>query len=256
LKFLIPKPLAATCKPSYPFRLTSIQSDWDDIDAVVDFIRAYRHVGTVNLIAWSRGAPRAGGYVARHPDKVNKLVLYAPVYKRTTLSDPPPAGALPEPGVPIHIFDAWTFPDWDGMVQCPNQFDPQIRGVISPTQLQFDQLGSTWGTRGVIRSPVQNTNPATTPPPGGLWGWNPESAGQVNAPTLIIRGALDTLAPSADVQNLFDDLGTASKVSITVSCSSHFLVWENQHLVLLKASRDWLHLGTVNGHAQGTYAVS
>src|SRR5262249_32182782 len=33
-KLLIPNPLSDVCKPSYPFRLTSIQSDWDDIDAV------------------------------------------------------------------------------------------------------------------------------------------------------------------------------------------------------------------------------
>ncbi len=39
---LIPNPLREVCKPSYPFRLTTIQSDWDDIDAVVDFIRDLR----------------------------------------------------------------------------------------------------------------------------------------------------------------------------------------------------------------------
>lgn len=35
-----PHPLAAPCEPSYPFRSTTVQSDWDEIDTVVDYIRA------------------------------------------------------------------------------------------------------------------------------------------------------------------------------------------------------------------------
>lgn len=255
-KLLIPNPLSDVCKPNYPFRLTSIQSDWDDIDAVVDFIRDLRDVEAVSLIGWSRGGPRAGGYAARHPEKVDKLVLYAPVYKRTTLSDPPPPETLPQAGVPMSVFDPWTFPGWDAMVKCADQFNPDIRRVISSAQLEFDTLGSTWGTRGVIRTPNQNTNPATTPPPGGLWGWNPEFAARVEAPTLIIRGDLDTLAPAAGAQSLFEDLGSESKVSITVPCASHFLVWENQHMVLLEASRDWLRHGAFNWRSNGAFSVA
>ena len=73
---------AAPCAPSYPRNVTTIASDWNDIDAVVDYIRALRHVDRVSLVAWSLGGPRAGGYAARHPEKVNKLVLLAPAYGR------------------------------------------------------------------------------------------------------------------------------------------------------------------------------
>jgi hypothetical protein len=33
--YLVPNPLAHPCSPAYPFQLTTIQSDWDEIDTVV-----------------------------------------------------------------------------------------------------------------------------------------------------------------------------------------------------------------------------
>lgn len=73
--YLVPKPLAQTCSPSYPFMLTSLESDFDEIDRVVDYLREIRNVDKVSLVAWSRGGDRAGGYTARHPEKVDKLFL-------------------------------------------------------------------------------------------------------------------------------------------------------------------------------------
>ena len=78
--FVPPDP--APCDASYPSQLTTIASDWNDIDAVVDHIRALRRVTRVSLVAWSLGGPRAGGYAAQHPDKVHRLVLLAPAYNR------------------------------------------------------------------------------------------------------------------------------------------------------------------------------
>ena len=80
--FLIPNPLPEPCDPGYPFTLTNMQSDWDEIDTVVDYIRQLRGVERVNLIGWSRAGVRIGGYTARHPEKVEKLFLYAPRYNR------------------------------------------------------------------------------------------------------------------------------------------------------------------------------
>src|SRR5262247_732850 len=78
-----------TCAPSYSRNLTTIASDWNDIDAVVDYIRSLRHVERVSLVGWSLGGPRAGGYAARHPEKVQRLVLLAPAYGRTGPTEAP-----------------------------------------------------------------------------------------------------------------------------------------------------------------------
>src|SRR6185436_19772481 len=54
---LVPGVIPARCAPSYPYQVTTIQSDWDDVGAVVDHIRALRRVDKVNLVAWSLGGP-------------------------------------------------------------------------------------------------------------------------------------------------------------------------------------------------------
>jgi hypothetical protein len=46
-----------------------------------------RHVERVDVIAWSRGGPRAVGYVAQHPESVRRLVLLAPSYKLAFQTD-------------------------------------------------------------------------------------------------------------------------------------------------------------------------
>src|SRR5262245_1463862 len=89
----------APCASGYGHALTTIASDWNDIDGVVDYIRALRRVDRVSLLAWSLGGPRAGGYAAQHPDKVQKLVLLAPAYNRNAAAAP---AKMPPEGVPMN----------------------------------------------------------------------------------------------------------------------------------------------------------
>ena len=112
--YLIPTPLAQPCSPSYPFQLTSLESDGDEIDTVVEYLRQRRGVDKVNLIGWSRGGNRAGHYAALHPEKVERLLLYAPGrYFRSNPNDPPVK--LPLPGVPSTVVSAADFykSTWD-----------------------------------------------------------------------------------------------------------------------------------------------
>jgi pimeloyl-ACP methyl ester carboxylesterase len=53
-----------------------------DVGAAVDFILARRGVDRVALLGWSWGTAIMGGYAVRHPDRVSKLVLYAPIWIR------------------------------------------------------------------------------------------------------------------------------------------------------------------------------
>ena len=88
-KQFVPTLIPAPCKATYPGQLTTIASDWNDIDAVVDHIRKLRSVQKVSMVAWSLGGPRAGGYAAQHPDKVHRLVLLAPAYNRDAAAEAP-----------------------------------------------------------------------------------------------------------------------------------------------------------------------
>ena len=58
-----------------------------DIGSAVDFILKRRNTPKLNLIGWSWGTALMAGYTMNNNDKVNKLVLYAPLW---TLKAPPP----------------------------------------------------------------------------------------------------------------------------------------------------------------------
>src|SRR5260370_860058 len=115
----IPSVIPDTCAPTYPRQMTSIQSDWDDVGAVVDYLRALRHVDRVSLVAWSLGGPRAGGYASQHPEKGHKLGLLAPAHNRGAAPAPP---AAPAARAPFHTHSRQKiFRDWGRQVGCPAQ---------------------------------------------------------------------------------------------------------------------------------------
>jgi pimeloyl-ACP methyl ester carboxylesterase len=57
-----------------------------DVGAAVDFILGRRGVAKIDLLGWSWGTEIMGWYTAQHNDKVNRLVLYAPIW---ILNTPP-----------------------------------------------------------------------------------------------------------------------------------------------------------------------
>lgn len=233
----VPALIKAPCEARYPGQLTNIGSDWNDIDAVVDFIRKARRVEKVSLVAWSLGGPRAGGYAAQHPDKVHRLVLLSPAYNRAAAAAPPP---LPNQGTVFNTqtraeFDA----NWDRQIGCPGQADPAVRDVVWSEMLKSDPVGAKWGG-GVRRAPSTTT-----------WGWNAAMLGATKTPTLIIAAALDKQVPPDRVRHAFADLGAADKVLLDLGCASHNAMWEANHLELFAASRDWLVNGSVGGVRNG-----
>lgn len=84
------------------------------------------------------------------------------------------------------------------------------------------------------------------------WGWNSSTAAMVKAPSLLIAGEFDFPQRRID---LFEDLGSRHKVLIKVACGSHFLVWENQHKILLETSKEWFRKGSIEGVRLGTFWV-
>ena len=230
--------VAAPCAPTYPHALTTIASDWNDIDAAVDYVRALRHVDKVSLVAWSLGGPRAGGYAGQHPDKVRRVVLLAPAYNRSTPANPP--ASVPADGVPMNTQSRQEFfANWDRQVGCGEQYDAAAADVVWSELLESDPVGATWGP-GVRRAP-QTT----------VWGWTPALAGKTDVPTLLVAGAHDKQVSPDRVRELYADLGAKDKVLIDLACASHNAAWERNHLLLFKASLEWLTAGTVNGAKTG-----
>jgi pimeloyl-ACP methyl ester carboxylesterase len=226
------------CAPSYDRQMTSIASDWNDLGAVVDHILSLRHVSRVSLISWSLGGPRAAGYAAQHPDKVERLVLLAPAYNRSTSATPP--AQVPAAGAAMNTQSHDDFVAlWNRQTGCADQREQATSDAVWKAMLASDPVGATWGP-GVRRAP-NVTN----------WGWTTAVVAATRAPTLMITGTEDVQVPSQRVHDLYADLGAKSKVLIDLACSSHNAMWEKNHLVLFRASLEWLTKGTVNGMEQG-----
>ena len=195
----VPGLLAAPCPAAYPQHMTTIASDWNDIGTVVDHLLALRHVERVNMVAWSLGGPRAGGYTAQHPDKVRRLVLLAPAFNRAGQTGPP---AVPAKGVTFNTqsHDEFTA-NWARQVGCPDQIDPAASAAVWSAMLESDPVGATWGT-GVRRAPQVTS-----------WGWNPAVVAKMRTPVLAVSGAHDKQVPSDRVRELVADLGSGERCS-------------------------------------------
>ncbi len=234
----IPALLPALCSPSYPHPLTTIASDWNDLDGVVNYLRALRHVDKVSLLAWSLGGPRAAGYTARHPEHISQLVLLAPAYNRTSAADPPTH--LPADGTTMTTQSHEEFvANWARQTECSDQVEQAASDSVWEQMLASDPQGATWGT-GVRRAPQVT-----------VWGWNPSVVTKMTTPTLMVSGAYDKQVPQDRVRDLYADLGSERKVFIDLACSSHNAMWEKNHLLLFNASAEWLTKGSVNGAQQG-----
>ncbi len=235
----VPALLAAPCAPSYSHQMTTLASDWHDIDGVVDRVRALRHVDKLNLLAWSLGGPRSAGYAAQHADKVAKLVLLAPAYNRNAKAEPP--AQVPADGPAMNTQSRAEFvANWDRQVGCPDQYEAGARDAVWADMIASDPVGATWGT-GVRRAPQVTS-----------WGWTPAVVAQTKTPTLMVSGAHDKQVPSERVRELYTDLGSPQKVFVDLACSSHNAMWEKNHLLLFRASLEWLTKGTVEGKQEGT----
>jgi pimeloyl-ACP methyl ester carboxylesterase len=235
---LIPALIPAPCQPSYPKTLTTIGNDWDDIDAVVNYVRALRRVDKVSTVAWSLGGPRSGGYAAQHPEKILRQVMLAPAYN--------PQGPAAAPTAPANApvpFNTQSLADfnalWARQTGCADQWTDDVHDVVWSEMLASDPVGATWGT-GVRRAPNTPT-----------WGWNQAVVSKTQIPLLMVAGIHDVQVPPERVRQLYTDHGATNKVFIDLGCSSHNAMWEKNHLLLFKASLEWLSAGTVNGQKDG-----
>jgi pimeloyl-ACP methyl ester carboxylesterase len=229
---LIPHVLKAPCAPRYPFKMVSSQTEWDEVAAVVDHILKLRGATKVNMIGWSTGTPRIGGFAARHPEKVERIVFLAPA--PFFANDQPPA-QFPEPGAPtiLQTRERLERDRWLADVKCEGQIDdPSIRDVMWKALMAEEGVGAHWVPGGLMRAPNRMN-----------YGWR-ANVSKLQAPTLILLGEFDNYERRLDT---WKALPMERKAFVKVACGSHFLQYEKNRRVLHQASREWLQKGTVAG---------
>ena len=234
----VPQLIAAPCPPSRAAPISTLESDWNDLDAVVEYLRGLRKVQRVSLVAWSQGGPRTGGYAARHPGKVARIVALAPAYSRAG-----PTGMPDKPFVDAGTMTAQSRADfdanWDRQVGCIGQYDRPVSDAVWADMLASDPVGATWGT-GVRRASRVASH-----------GFNQAVVSKMTVPYLMVVGAHDKQVVPERVRELYADIASKEKVFIELACASHNAMWEKNHLLLFRASLEWLREGKVNGMTQG-----
>ena len=131
-------------------------------------------------------------------------------------------------------FDA----NWDRQVGCPAQYDQPTSDAVWSAMMASDPVGATWGP-GVRRAPEM------------VGTWPPSMAAKLTTPMLMVSGVHDKQAAPERVRELYADIGSPEKVFVDLACSSHNAMWERNHLLLFRASLEWLTQGTVNGMKSG-----
>jgi pimeloyl-ACP methyl ester carboxylesterase len=259
---LIPNPLAATCPPSYPFQLINSQSDWAELDTVVDYIRTHRGVDKVALISWSQGSFRIGPYAVQHPEKVESLLFYAPIYNPAFRSGVGPGGfappvALPQPGTPMSIRTKGDLLAlWNAESRCEGQLEEGVQDIVWDAIMDSEPVGRNWG-------PPPVGAPEGSAPEGVLrvrtpflWGWNESMASRVTVPVLIIAGEFDRGDGGIQkLAELYQTVQSTNKLRFTVQCAGHRMVWESQRRVLHHISKEWINHGSVGGFDMGEFFV-
>ncbi len=202
-----------------------------DIEAVVDHVLERRGVAKVNLIGWSWGTATMAAYASQHPNRVHKLVLYAPLWLRTTASPIRSAGPLgayrtvtvdaarkrwltgvaPEQQkslIPAGWFEAWAQATWATDAWGAQQNPPLLR---APNGVLYDSQ-NYWAKDTPLYDPTK-----------------------ILAPTLLIHGDLDQDTPAYMSQNLFAKLtSAASKRYVVVGEGTHTLIMEKNRMQLFR----------------------
>lgn len=235
---LIPHILSAPAVPRYPFKLLTSRSEWDEIESAVKFIIDLRKTERVNLVGWSIGAPRVGGFAAMHPELIDKLVLLGPA---PYSSDGAAPATLPERGAPTRLQsrDMLMNKRWKADVHGEDQIDnPEIFNVVWRQLMDQDGLGATWtgdGT-GTMRAPTRTQ-----------FGWR-QHVSQIKSPTLVLLGEYDNYEERRDS---WKDLQVGHRVFVKIKCASHFMQFESVRHVLHRLTAEWLSSGAVKGLTNG-----
>jgi pimeloyl-ACP methyl ester carboxylesterase len=197
-----------------------------DVGSAIDFILKRRGISKLNLVGWSWGTALMAGYTMSNNNKVNKLVLYAPLWH---LKAPPPFS-----GAGAYRTASRDVVRERGIRGIP----PQAVEGVSPTAW-FD----AWWRATLATDPVgAKQNPPVVRAPNGVlkdvvdyWGagkatWEPE---MIRVPTLLILAEWDQDTPLYMAQEIFAKL-------INAPYKRHVVIGEGTHTVALEKNR--MHL--------------
>jgi pimeloyl-ACP methyl ester carboxylesterase len=208
-----------------------------DVDAVVDHVRQRRGLSKVTLLGWSWGTGIMGSYTAENADKVERLVLYAPQWIRTTPSLVRAEGKL---GAYRTVKREAAKERW-------------MTGVPEAKKADLIPAGwfDAWADATFASDPVgaaQNP-PVLRAPNGvvkdGLEYWSAGKplydAAKITVPTMLVLGEWDQDTPPYMAQTLFPLLTNApAKKLVMLGEGTHTIIMEKNRIQLFNAVQQFL----------------
>jgi len=221
-------------KPNAHAPLCNAADASEQLELVVRFILGHQAVSRLALISHSWGSMPAGRFAGKHPELVDRWVLFGPIARR------PPRRYETAPSAPawrmITVEDQWK--------RFVEDVPPGATPVLS--RLHFDE----WGERYLDSDAASRMQtPIGVKVPLGpfndiLRAWHGDLAydpAQVRAPIAIIRGEWDGLIPDADARWLFDAF-TASPIrrDIKINRATHLMHLELMRPALYRETNEFL----------------
>jgi len=208
-----------------------------DSGAVVGHILERRGIARLNLMGWSWGTVIAGAYSAKNPDRVERLVLYAPLWLRRT------PGGLRVDGQ-MGAYRCVTFEAakqrWLNGVPADRHQDLIPPGVLEAwwkANMEADPVGASL-------SP-----PAVRAPNGllvdALQYWEADTRyydpAAISAPVLMVVGDWDVDTPAYMAQAILTRLGSREKRLVIIGEGTHHLMLERNRLQMFREVQAFLN---------------
>ena len=209
-----------------------------DIGTAVDFILQRRNIPRLNLLGWSWGTTLMATYTTENAQKVERLVLYAPVWIRQTPSlvqtGPGPLGAY-------------------RMVNREQARERWYTGVADDKKAALIPPGwfDAWADATFATDPVgAQMTPPVVRAPNGVVQDSSEFFGagkpyydpaKITVPTLLVGAEWDHDAPPYMAQTLFPLLvNSPGKRYVALAEGTHSIIMERNRLKLFEAVQAFL----------------
>ena len=233
-----PPEMAQPAKDNRPIVHTDVAVK--DFGTVVDHILARRGVAKINVMAWSWGTVIAGAYAAQNSDKVERLVLYAPLWLRQSPS-------LVRVEGPLGAYRTVT------METARQRW---LTGVAAEKQKELIPSGwfDAWWKPNMQADPAgaERDPPVVRAPNGvvedGLRYWGADTryydASTIRVPVLLVHAEWDADTPAYMAQALLARLtGAPTKRYVLVGEGTHTIIMERNRMQLFREVQLFLDEG-------------
>jgi pimeloyl-ACP methyl ester carboxylesterase len=178
-----------------------------DINAAIDYIAKARSVSQVNLLGWSWGTRTTPLFTSKHPEKVRRLILFAPSYRGRRMTAQERAQREAMAALAYQPNTAERLRGW----LIPEVTDLEVRDAFLKEALATDPQSPT----GYFRD-------------FGVTTYDPA---QLTMPVMLLYGEFEESADKReDLHTLFASLGTMHKRWVVLPGGGHTIHLEEGHL--------------------------